>query len=478
MMKIFKSINRLAGKATGGEKMKTVAETLAEFTEELCWEDIPLEVRENVKLRILDTIGLCLASYPMSFQEAVLGMAKAMGGPGVCTVVGKGSKLTPSFAALVNGTASHALDFDDTHPRAVVHASACIIPTALAMAEANHRSGRDLITAAIAGYETMIRLGAAAAGKFHARGFHATSVAGTFAAGLVAGKLLGLDRLQAVNTLGIAGSQAAGILEFLEDGSWVKQLHPGWAAHSGIIAAELAKRGMKGPKTVLEGRFGLYKTHVGNEDWDAGSLTDGLGTKWETLDICFKPYPACHFIHACLDCVAIIRRDHYINLAEVDQVTCSVPEGIVPFVCEPVEAKLVPRTGYEGKFSLQFSVAAMLVEGKVNLSTYLPEKIQNQRILEMARRVRYEIAHNANFPKYFPGGIVLKTRDGRCLEHHIEINRGGPGNPMEPDEIKEKFRDNAILTCNPDRIKAIVEAIEELDYMNDAGKLLNALNLG
>lgn len=447
--------------------MKTGAESLSEFVRSLRWDDIPEEVRENVKQRILDVIGLSLASSPMDFYQTVLNTATEMGGSPTSTVIGQKVKLPPPLAALVNGTAAHGLDFDDTHTQAIVHASACIVPAALAAAEAGRKSGRDLITAAVAGYETILRLGAAAPGRFHARGFHATSITGTFAAALVSGKLLDLNGGQIVNAMGIAGSQASGILEFLEDGSWVKRIHPGWAAHSGIIAAELARWGMTGPKTILEGRFGLYRTHVGEGGFDAGVLSDGLGSRWETLNICFKPYPACHFTHAFLDCVAALQRDHQVSADDVSEILCRVPEGIVPFVCEPVSAKLAPRSDYEGKFSLQFSVAALLITGKVNVDTYEPAGISNDRILELAKRVRYEIDPDTTFPKFYPGEVILVMRDGKRLGYKVAFNRGGPGNPMTSPEIMDKFRDNARRVLTGNRIETVIEAVMKLDHTSD-----------
>ena len=449
--------------------MKSATEKLAEFAVNLQWEDIPKEVQENAKLRILDIVGLSLGSIPTDYYRIVLKMAKAMGGSPDSTIIGEGIKFPPALAALVNGTAAHGLDFDDTHTRAIVHASACVVPTAMAVAEAGHKNGKDLITAAVAGYETIVRLGAAAPGAFHARGFHATSIAGTFATALVAGKLLNFTSEQIVNAMGIAGSQASGLLEFLEDGSWVKRIHAGWAAHSGIIAADLARYGMSGPKTILEGKFGLYRTHVDQEAFDAGVLSDGLGTRWETPEICFKPYPACHLMHACLDCVAELKREHQLSTKDIKEVLCRVPKEVAPIICEPETVKLAPRSEYEGKFSLQFSAAALLVTGKVNVDTYEPEQIGNDEILQMAQRIKYEIAGDTTFPKFFPGEAIITLHNGTRLHHKVEVNRGMPGNPMTRYDIITKFRENAGRVLPESRIEDIIQAVTDLDRITDLG---------
>jgi len=453
--------------------MKSATQNLAEFAVNLQWDDIPKEVRENAKLRVLDIVGLCLGSIPLDYFRIVLKMARAMGGSPDSTVIGEGIKFPPAQAALVNGTAAHGLDFDDTHTRAIVHASSCIVPAALAVAEANHKSGKDFITAAVAGYETIVRLGAAAPGAFHAKGFHATSIAGTFATALVAGKLLDFRSEQIVDAMGISGSQASGLMEFLEDGSWVKRIHAGWAAHSGIIAAELARYGMSGPKTILEGQFGLYRSYVDEEAFDAGVLSEGLSTRWETPEICFKPYPACHLMHACLDGVAFLKREHQISFEDVKEILCRVPKEIVPIVCEPETVKLAPRSDYEGKFSLHFSAAALLVTGKVNVDTYEPAQIHNDQILQTAKRVKYEIASNTTYPKFFPGEVIITLVDGTRFHHKVEVNRGMPGNPMTRSEITAKFRENAGRVLPENRIEAIIKAVDELDHITDVGDFIS-----
>src|ERR1700675_725178 len=262
--------------------MTPAAKTLGEWAARLRVEDIPAAVRDNAALRVLDTIGCALAGAQEEHAPSVLALASRWGGPGLCTIWGTPLTVAPPQAALANGALAHGLDFDDTHADSVCHASAVLVPAVLALAESEGLSGRDALTALVAGYEAMIRIGMAAPGRFHERGWHATAVCGGFGAALAAGKSLGLDADRLTAALGIAASMASGVMEFLEDGSWVKRLHPGWAAQSGIQAAALAGEGFTGPATALEGRLGFYHAALG-ETPDIEKHLKNLGDEWETV---------------------------------------------------------------------------------------------------------------------------------------------------------------------------------------------------
>src|SRR6266851_1350767 len=315
--------------------MPPAARILAEWAARLRPEDIPVTVRENAVLRVLDTLGCALAGAREDHVPALLALLERSG-EGPCTVVGSALTSGPAPAALVNGAMAHGLDFDDTHADSVCHASAVLVPTVLALVESEHLTGRAALTALVAGYEAMIRIGMAAPGRFHTRGWHATAACGPFGAAVTAGKCLGLDEDGLTAALGIAASMASGVLEFLEDGSWVKRLHPGWAAQSGIQAAILAQGGFTGPATGLEGRFGFLRAALG-EAVDVGKRTGDLRAE------------------------------------EVEEIECLVPAGEAPIICEPVEAKLRPRTPYDAKFSLPFGIAAALARERVDIGVFSQE---------------------------------------------------------------------------------------------------------
>jgi 2-methylcitrate dehydratase PrpD len=322
--------------------MTPAAKTLGEWAARLRVEDIPAAVRDNAALRVLDTIGCALAGAREEHAPSVLALASRWGGPGLSTIWGTLLTVAPPQAALANGALAHGLDFDDTHADSVCHASAVLVPAVLALAESERLDGRQALTALVAGYEAMIRIGMAAPGRFHERGWHATAVCGAFGSALAAGKSLGLDANRLTASLGIAASMASGVMEFLEDGSWVKRLHPGWAAQSGIQAAALAQEGFTGPATALEGRLGFYRAALG-EVPDIEKQLQNLGDEWETVRSSFKLYPCCHLNHAYLDAVARLKRTEGLRAEEVEEVECLVPAGEVPIVCEPESAKLRPR---------------------------------------------------------------------------------------------------------------------------------------
>jgi 2-methylcitrate dehydratase PrpD len=316
------------------------------------------------------------------------------------------------------------------------------------------------------------RLGAAAPGQFHHHGYHATPICGAFAAGIVAGKLMGLGQEALVCTLGICGSQAAGLQAFLNDGSWTKRLHPGWAAHGGIVAAQLAAHGFQGPKTVLEGRFGLFATHVGRAAFDPGRLTRGLGQAWETERIAFKPYPVCHFSHASMDAALALQGQHGIQAADIVSGDVLVPEAIVPVVCEPLAEKQAPTTTYGALFSLPFCVATNFVHGHARLDSFTEEALRDPQVLALAAKIGYRVEPWPEFPRTFPGGLRLTLRDGRTLERREPINRGHPDNPIATTDVQAKFRDNAKRALPAERLAAIIAVVEHLEELPSVAELM------
>jgi len=451
--------------------MTPAAKTLGEWAACLRAEDIPAAVRDNAALRVLDTIGCALAGAREEHAPSVLALVSRWGGPGLSTIWGTTLTAAPPQAALANGALAHGLDFDDTHTDSVCHASAVLVPAVLALAESERLDGRDALTALVAGYEAMIRIGMAAPGRFHERGWHATAVCGAFGAALAAGKSLGLDANRLAAALGIAASMASGVMEFLEDGSWIKRLHPGWAAQSGIQAAALAQEGFTGPATALEGRLGFYRAALGEIPDIAKQLTN-LGDEWETVRSSFKLYPCCHLNHAYLDAVTSLKRTEGLKSEQVEEVECLVPAGEIPIVCEPAAAKLRPRSPYDAKFSLAFCIAAALAGDRVGIGAFTEESIREPAALALAARVRYTVDPSSPYPRTFPGWVKVRLTDGRVLEAREESQRGGPERPIARDEVIAKFRDNATRLMPQARVAALEGAVLGMDRARDLGPLL------
>lgn len=283
--------------------------------------------------------------------ESVHQAATELGQGDQSHVIGYSTALPAASAALVNGTLIHGLDFDDTHIEAIYHATAPALAAALAVGEAEHRDGGEMLLAYIIGLEIGCRI--AAAGRFHDRGFQPTGIAGTFAAACVAAKLRHQPAPVLAHALGICASQAAGTLELGQ--SWLKRLHPGWAAHSGIVASTLAGAGFQGPATIFEGPRGLYASHLGDVQASTGLKLDDLGTRWMSADIAIKPYPCCHFTHAFIDAALDIVAEHggALRPDDVDRIVCPTSERVMVSVTEPAEKKIAPDTLYNAQFSVQ-----------------------------------------------------------------------------------------------------------------------------
>jgi 2-methylcitrate dehydratase PrpD len=450
----------------------TAAERLADFALTLSYEDIPAEVVDAAKLHLLDTLGCGLAAHALGIAaEGRTAMAE-LGGEPVASVIGHDGGLPAANAAFANAMLCHGLDFDDTHSDSVSHVSAVVCPTAVAVAEAEGSTGRELLTAIVAGNEIVTRIGMAASGAFHARGFHPTSICGVFGGTAAAARLLGLDGATTASALGIAGSFAGGLFAYLDAGTATKPMHPAWASHGAVLATRLASLGAEGPATVIEGRFGLYHAFVG-ERIDLGPQLDDLGSRWETPRIAYKPYPACHFIHGSLGATASLVPE--LDPDEVEDVVVTIPEAGVALVLEPADAKVAPRSDYEAKFSLQYSTAAMLVHGQVGVRSYTHDAIADQRVLGLARKVRYETKEYDTYPAAFPGGVRIRLRDGRTVEADFPHQQGGPENPMSADEVRTKFRGNAELALGPATLEALEEGVLSLEEQTEPRAVFSLL---
>ncbi|HSS33110.1 MAG TPA: MmgE/PrpD family protein [Solirubrobacterales bacterium] len=434
------------------------AERLAEWSSGLEITDVPPEVVAAAKLHLLDAVGTGLAGLAFGQMEAARAVALEMGGPEESSAFGLPRRIGAGAAALANGATMHALDFDDTHEVTLIHSSVVVGATVLAAGEASGASGAELLASAIAGYEISSRVGLAAPGALHLKGFHPTSVCGVFAATAAAARLRGLSAEQTANALGIAGSQASGLMEYLADGSQTKPLHAGWAAHAGITAAALAAHGATGPASVLEGRFGLLASHVG--EFDEVALTAELGSRWETTLIAFKAYPSCHLGHAVLDAV----RESGLGPDGVEEIVAEVAGDLaIGLVLEPADRKLRPATPYEAKFSLPYCIGALLVRGELGLDSFTGEAIGDERVLDLAARVSYEVVDFGAGGGDISGGVRARA-GGRKYAARVLRPRGTPANPLSESEVRAKFLRNAsLLLAEPeaDQLLAILSALED-----------------
>ena len=455
----------------------TVARRLARFVLGLTLEEIPAPLVAQTALLTLDTLGNALAAATREdFGRAVLETAERLGGPPESALIGAKTRVAAANAVLANATLAHGLDFDDTREDAIVHTSCVAVTTALAVGEAVGASGRAMLEATLAAVEVMCRVGLAVPGALHARHFHPTAITGSFAAAAAAARLQRLSEDQLVHAFGICGSQAAGIIEYLADGSWTKRLHPGWAAHAGVTATLLARAGFTGPASVFEGMHGLYAAFAGGHDAARlEALLAGLGRVWETEQLTLKPYPCGSIAQPYMDCAARLR-----DRARPDDITrivCRTASGPVPRLWEPLAGKHAPPNGYAAKFSLPYLVATILVRGRAGLAEFTDEAVRDARVLDVARRVGYELDETIDYPRQFVGDVEVTLADGRVLRERQDRPRGGPDAPLTRAEVEAKFRGNAALALPEARIGGIIRSVDALADGGPLAALVAALTL-
>ena len=419
----------------------SVAEALAERIGAIDAAGVPPAVRETCERLLIDVIGLCVAARDTDYVKAALG---AWRDPGAATLIGHPQPVSAASAAFVNGTAAHGEDFDDTFEGGPVHAGAVIVPAVLAAAEQEGLTGASVLRGMAVGVETICRLSLVVPKAVHKAGFHPTAVFGAMGAAAGVGAALRLDQKQLVDALGVAGSMASGIIEYLADGSWTKRMHPGWAAQSGLRAALLGRAGFSGPRTVFEGSHGLFHGFAHTRQGDYETLLDGFGTRWLGEALAFKPYPCGTMIQPYIDCARRLgSRD--LNQDDIVEMVCEVGEGTVHRLWEPLSEKQRPPNGYAAKFATPYCIAAGFLHGSVGLEAFSDAAVADPAVRALAAKVSYQIDPANPYPNAYTGHIRVRLRDGRALEERQPHMRGGASEPLSRAELEEKFAVNARL---------------------------------
>jgi 2-methylcitrate dehydratase PrpD len=464
----------------------TVLREISRFAAGVRDGDVEPDVLRDARRRVTDIIGIALAASGMEPARVVGEVVESWGGEEQASAIGRTSRYPATGAALLNGTLAHALDFDDTHLPSVLHPSAAVVPAALAAAEGSGASGRDLLAAVAAGDELVVRVGMAGYDPdlgnsiFFEKGLHATSIAGTMGAALASAMVYGLGEEEIGHAVAISASMGAGIIEANRTGGTVKRAHCGWAAHAGITASELAARGLTGPPTVFEGRFGFLRAYL-DDRADVGALTRGLGEEWELTRTFFKPYPANHFTHAGID-AAISLREEGLDIEEVEEIELGVAAAVLRTIAQPEEEKARPKTGYAAQFSGPFTVATALAGGGglgVSLDDFTDEAVKDPVKLDLASRVRCiaDAECDRIFPSQFPAVLRVRLKSGEAREARISHNRGGPENPLSDEELEIKFRANAGVALPAEQVEELrsaLEALGEADTVGDVVRLSRA----
>jgi 2-methylcitrate dehydratase PrpD len=416
-----------------------LAETLAQKICALDTARLPDAVRRKCEDLLIDVVGLAVTARNEDYVKSVLAACED---GGQCTAIGHARTLTATDAALVNGTAIHGEDFDDTFEGGPVHTGAVIVPAVLALCERHGLDGSAALLGIAVGVETMCRLATLAPTLTHKAGFHPTAVFGAMGAAAGVGAALKLSPKQLVDALGNAGSMASGIIEYLAEGAWTKRLHAGWAAQSGLKAALLGRAGFLGPRTVFEGAHGFFHAFAHTIEADYGALIDGFGERWVTETLAFKPYPCGTMTHPYIDCArALAARG--IKACDIVEMACEVGEGTVHRLWEPLAAKQRPTNGYAGKFSTPYCIASGFVRGNVGLADFTDAAVRDPAVLKLAAKIRYRIDPQNPYPRNFTGHIRATLRDGAVIEQRQPYMRGGAHEPLTQGDIEQKFLLNA-----------------------------------
>lgn len=451
--------------------MSNQSQTLARFAAELGADRIPPAVLRRTEDLLLDWAASALAGKGAAPVAIIERFARAMGpADGPAEVLISRRKTSPLFAAMVNAASSHVAEQDDVHNGSVFHPATVVFPPALAVAQALGSSGRELLTACVAGYEVGIRVGEFL-GRSHYRVFHTTGTAGTLAAAAAAGRLLGLDAEQMLHAFGSAGTQSAGLWEFLRDAAHSKQLHTAHAAAAGLTAAYLAQDGFTGARHILEGPQGLAAGT--STDADPARLVDGLGTRWTVAETSFKFHASCRHNHPVADALLKAMQDHRVASADIAGVTAHVHQGAID-VLGPVTD---PQTVHQAKFSMGTVLGLIATHGRAGLAEF-DAHFRDPQVLAFAQRVRMQLDAEIDtaYPARWIGKVTIDTKDGRRIEGRVDEPKGDPGNTLSRAELEDKAMRLAAYRrgAGAAEMRGVIERIWGLEQAAVVGDLLPA----
>ena len=449
-----------------------VTTELSQFCAELTAEKVPPEVVGRARLLVLDLVGNIIRGRETESTPALLTTIGALGlAEGASRVFGDSHTYSPAGAALLQGTLAHSLDFDDTHAAGTLHPGAPVIPAALAAAEMTNASGATTLTAIIAGYEVICRVALALpAGEHYERGFHPTATCGAFGAAAAAAREFGLDAEGVASALGIALSQTAGSLQFLQNGGWTKRFQVGWSAMAGLVAATLASKGFKGAGEAVEGTHGFLRSYAPAPS--PQRATQDLGAVFELMATGVKPYPSCRYGHAGIDAALALRAEHDLQPHEISGVVYGLSKAGMLLVGEPARKKADPQNIVDGQFSAPFVLSAALATGAMRWDTY--NLLHDSRIRTLLPKIHCEFDPEieAEFPVNMSGKLAVHAR-GQVFVKKVVVPRGEPGNFLSREELLAKFTSLSEPALGRVPTAKLADAILDMDGLEDASKLFD-----
>ena len=460
---------------------QTIAQILGDFIHQARYEDLDPQTVWRTKMCILDMVGVIIAAQEEESTQILLQYLQRHGSTPESSVLGTGFRLPAAHASMLNSTMAHSLELEDhhSHKRSLNHPGVCTTPPALAIAERDSKSGRDFLTAVVLGYEIGSRISAATRlGVLNLeRGFHESSVCGPFSAATVTGKLTGTTPDKLAQAFGICGSLAAGSMEFKSSEAWSKRLQVGSASRNGVMAVDLAAAGFTGPPTVFEGKHGFFHSYVHDGNYDLSKITQDLGTSWDINNIQYKPFACAGVLHSAVTAAQKARQLHQFQPEEIRQVAVRTASKILEEYAQPHQRKAAPENPVGAQFSLQYSVAAMLVRGKALLDEFSPEAIRDPDILRLAALVTpiAEPAIDAGWPGIDPTEIIITLKDGREIFTRVEEAKGDLVNPVTDDELLVKFKEITAPYLDEGAIDNVIEMFRNLEAVKDIRELTVAL---
>lgn len=444
----------------------TYSEDIARYTLGSRYEDLPPGVIALMKDALLDQLGVQLLASTLDWNRLVYEYAREMGAPGNCTVVGTRTRLKPTEAAFVNATFGQGCELDDYG-----HAGAATIPVALAIAQDLGLGGREVLTAVAVGYEIFARLYDALMPELNERGFHAQCIVGVFAAAAVAGKLMRLEQGYLVHAFGIAGSHASGTCEYDQTGGEVKRVHAGLGARGGVQSAFLARRGLTGPPTILEGKRGVLNVFA--DHYRPEGIVSELGQRFHLLSfVTFKPYPTLGMLHTSIGALSEILAGNPIRPNDVEEIRVGLHEYLLTHGGTIVE----PHDAVTAQFSLAYSLGLRLVYGNNDLQNYLDEeRWHDPAVLSVARKVKPYADPGATGDKKAAARVTVQLKDGRTFENYQPYRKGSPQYPFTPEELTGKFHKLASSVLPRAKAERLADLVYQLDNLRDVTELTDVL---
>ena len=450
---------------------------LANFIVETQYEMLPENAVDITKKDILDVLGTMFAGSEADGIRQLGMLTKEWGGKEESAVVAYDCKVPAPSAALVNGAMGHALDFDDGHDAAVVHAATTVVPAAFSVAQrVQGIDGRSFIAAVALGMELDCRMGKACKKMLRDTGWVHTAIFGYFAAAAGAGKILNLSVEQMINAIGIAHSQSAGSFQSIEDAVLTKRLQPGFASRAGVLAALLAEKGVTGIQNSMDGQWGIYNIyHRGAYDKDI--LVADLGKRYEMADIGFKAFPSCGYTHAPISATLKLVKENGIKPEDVDEIIVSTGNNAGDLM-RPLDRKRKPESIPDSQFSIPYTVATALVKGKVGIGDFTLEEIKNPEILKISMKVKPNILEELTKREIEPAIVEIRTTDGKAYSERVERRKGHPDNPMSMDELIDKFRDcvqHGKKKISEESVSEVIRMVQNLEEVENVSKIMELL---